>query len=69
VEFQEILSQDKNLIGKTVMVSKMKSSTLMVILLPGAPVKLISIRKLSSLGLLRQIKEIQHQYLTLLDSL
>ena len=69
MEFQEILSQDKNLIGKMEMVSKMKSSTLMVILLPGAPVKLISIRKLSSHGSLRLIKEIQLQCLTLLDSL
>ena len=51
---------ERNLTGKTEMVLRMKSSMPMVILLHGALVKLISIRKQNNLGSLLIIKEIRH---------
>jgi len=60
MEFQGNSSLERNHTGKTEMVLKTKSSTLMATSLPGALVKLISIKKLNNLGLLLIIKEIRH---------
>ena len=64
MEFQDNSSLERNHTGKTEMVLKTKSSTLMATSLPGALAKQISIRKLNNLGLLQIIKVIRLQSLT-----
>jgi len=69
MEYQDNSSQVKNHSGKTEMVMVRRNLMLMVILLNGALVKKISIRKLNSHGLHQLIKEIKHQVVILLVSL
>ena len=65
MEFQGNLLLERSLSRKTEMVLRMKSSMLMVILLPGVQVKQILIRKQNSPILLQQTKVIKLQFHTL----